>query len=115
MGSGQARYASRFDGTLSQYSVFITYEKAAINLNCRKQSLLHFNEVLKEMGVCNIFLRVAVFAFVPFWMHLLNGCNYYYDYITALFEPDPPDLFDFIVGKLYTMDCSAQNCAMDWD
>ena len=67
------------------------------------------------MGVYNIVLLVAVFAFVPFWMHLLNGYNYYYDYITGLFEPEPPELFDFIVGKLHTVDSSAHKCAMNWN
>ena len=67
------------------------------------------------MGAYNIVLLVAVFAFVPFWMHVLNGYNYYYDYTTGLFEPDPPDLFDFIVGKLCTVDySSAHECGMDW-
>ena len=66
------------------------------------------------MGAYNIVLLVAVFAFVAFWMHLLNGYNYYYDYITGLFEPDPPDLFDFIVGKLFTVDyISVHRCTMN--
>ena len=51
------------------------------------------------MGVYNILLLVAVFATVPFWIHVLNGYNYYYDYVAGLFQHEPPDTFDFIVGK----------------
>ena len=49
------------------------------------------------MGLYNILLLLVVFGSVPLLVPILNGYNYYYDYFMS--EPDPPDTFEFIVGK----------------
>ena len=63
----------------------------------------------------NVVMVVATLIFVPFCLELQNAYNYYDDYVTGLLEPDPPNLFDFIVGQLCTLYCCSLNSnAMDW-
>ena len=52
-----------------------------------------------NMGLCNILTLLLIFGSVPLWVIILNSYNYYHDYFGSFFEIDPPDAFDFIVGK----------------
>ncbi|CAG7666064.1 unnamed protein product [Allacma fusca] len=49
------------------------------------------------MGFCNIILLLSIFGTLPLWIVLLNGYNYYYDYLSSQFEDDPLPVYDFIV------------------